>query len=210
MQDRPWVLSDWTQADDSIRGGISYSTLHLSRSKSTVTFAGNVNTKILGAGFASQRTASYMLEWDLHAYDAIELTLASCRCSPQPATKPSKFAIFHKPTPQPCPCESAARTFTFIIKDTVLPKSEETGREKSGIVWEREFVGVPGRVVRLMFEDFRPFYRGKQVEDEGLVMKTETVRRFAIMFRSHFGEQEGDFSLGIRGIRAVKLDEDKS
>jgi hypothetical protein len=155
-----------------------------------------------------------MLEWDLHDYDAIELVLAACRCTPPPTPSkpPRKFGIFPKssPPPPPCPCEENAKTFTFVIKDTVLPKSEETGREKSGIVWEREFVCVPGRVVRLMFDDFRPFYRGKPVEEDGLRMKIETIRRFAIMFRSHFGEQEGDFSLGIKGIRAVKVGETES
>jgi hypothetical protein len=177
--------------------------LTLAPAESYVIFAGHVDTEILGAGFASQRTNSDALTWDLSEYQAIELELPPCDCKTDSRSYWNPMRLFFSPSQQSCDCASKQKTFTFILKDVLLPTSPDTGREKSGICWEQEFVATHGTSVQLSFDGFRPFYRGKLVEEK-MSLKKESIKRFAVMFRSHFGEQKGNFELKIAAIRAMK------
>ncbi|KAF2276037.1 NADH:ubiquinone oxidoreductase complex I intermediate-associated protein 30 [Westerdykella ornata] len=112
---RGWDTRDWTASDDRVRGGKSVSHVSLPTSE-TLLFWGHLDYATLGsAGFASQRTTNIPPEgWDLSAYSGIVLELEA----------------------------EAGRLndkkFTFVIKDTILPKRPD-GRERSSINWEFDF-----------------------------------------------------------------------
>ncbi|PQE27334.1 CIA30 family protein [Rutstroemia sp. NJR-2017a WRK4] len=171
---QPWSPDDWTSSDDRVRGGASQSFLDCSVSSSIATFRGTLDIQTLGgAGFASQRT-SVDRTWDLSRFDGIQLDIQ---------------AIDEK-------------TYTFIIKDELLPRSPN-GREQSTISWEYDFKGPAdhGKIF-VRWDDLKPTYRGREKKDaEPLDLKN--IKRFSIMMRSFFGTQEGDFSLSMHSISAA-------
>lgn len=132
------------------------------------TFQGHLDTSALGgAGFASQRTRDPQL-WDLAGFEALVLAL--------------DLGL----TP------SDGKTFTLVLKDTVLPRRPD-GREQSTTSWEYDFV-VPaepaasgggsggGRVVVMPLADFKPTYRGKPAPDAE-PLDLSAVRRISFMMR---------------------------
>lgn len=146
-----------------------------------------------GAGFASQRTATEDQTWDLSKYHGIELEIE----------------------------KSDGKEYTFILKDTLLTKNPETGREQSTISYEWDFAMADSHSMFIPWNQFKPTYRGKPKE-KAPELDTKNIKRFSIMMRryvlcavidnsgsligfSFFGEQEGDFSLVIKSIKAVTL-----
>lgn len=115
------------------------------------------------------------------------------------------------------------------MKDTLLSRDPETGREQATISWECDFDLPPqtvpgetkGRTIFIPWNSLNPTYRGKLKKDaEPLDLKK--IKRFSIMMRryvfsfsgnlpvliltlslSFFGTQEGDFSLTIKSIKAA-------
>ncbi|KAL4979893.1 complex I intermediate-associated protein 30-domain-containing protein [Aspergillus desertorum] len=175
----PWSSADWTSVDDRVRGGSSHSHLTPSPDKKTATFNGHLDVRTLGgAGFASQRTSGDR-NWDLSPYAGVELDIDTAN--------------------------SDSKLYTFIVKDEkgLLPPRDD-GRERSGLSWEVNFTpGCNRGKVVVRWGDFRPTYRGKEVRDvEPLDLKA--IKRFSIMMRSFFGEQEGDFTLSIVSVAAWK------
>jgi Complex I intermediate-associated protein 30 (CIA30) len=127
-------------------------------------------TALGGAGFSSQRTTSVEQIWDLSSFDAIYLDL--CDSS-------SLFC----PLGVPCCISSQDLTYTFVLKDTLLPPNPDNGREQSTVSWEYDF--QPREVkggVNMRFKDFRPFYRGKPKNDSD-PLKLGSIKRFNIMIR---------------------------
>ncbi|KAH8904274.1 CIA30-domain-containing protein [Coniochaeta sp. PMI_546] len=177
---RPWDSSQWTSVDDRVRGGKSISHLDISDPKSHAIFHGNLDIKTLGgAGFASQRTVPELFAAGLNLSDYDSLVVDVDESS------------------------SDDKTYTIILKDTeALPKRPD-GREQSTVSWEHDFQlrsSSGGRLV-MRFEDFKPTYRGRPKRDaEPLNLKR--ILSMSIMMRSHFGEQEGDFSIAMRSISA--------
>ncbi|KAL6234630.1 hypothetical protein BDW75DRAFT_211895 [Aspergillus navahoensis] len=172
-----WSSADWTSTDDRVRGGSSHSNLTPSPDKTTARFNGHLDIRTLGgAGFASQRTTGDQ-SWDLSSYAGVEVDIDTAA--------------------------SDKKLYTLILKDErgLLPPRDD-GRERSGLSWEVDFrPGCNKDKVLVRWEDFRPTYRGKEVCDvEPLDRKA--IRRFSIMMRSFFGEQEGDFTLSIVSIAA--------
>ncbi|KAL4997014.1 complex I intermediate-associated protein 30-domain-containing protein [Aspergillus recurvatus] len=182
---QPWSPADWTSTDDRVRGGSSHSHLTPSPDKKTAAFNGHLDIRTLGsAGFASQRTTGDQ-RWDLSSYAGVELDIDTAA--------------------------SDEKLYTLILKDEkgLLPPRDD-GRERSGLSWEVDFrLGCNKGKVLVRWEDFRPTYRGKEVRNvEPLNLKA--IRRFSIMMRSFFGEQEGDFTLSIVSVAAWKRsDEDE-
>ncbi|KAF2842113.1 CIA30-domain-containing protein [Patellaria atrata CBS 101060] len=177
-----WSSANWTNSDDRVRGGISQSFMECATFESSARFYGNLDISILGgAGFASQRTTGEERSWDLSGYDGIELVV----------TKADR------------------KRYTFIVKDELLPKNPDNGREQSTISYERDFT-IPGETEELstrsvLFIPWRSFhatYRGRRKKDSP-ALDTSRVKRFSMMMRSFFGEQEGSFSLSIESISAV-------
>jgi hypothetical protein len=121
------------------------------------------------------------------------------------------------------------KRYTLILKDTLLSRDPDSGREQATISWECDFdlppQTVPGetkdRTVFIPWDSLNPTYRGKLKKDaEPLDLKK--IKRFSIMMRrynfrppselsgniltssfSFFGTQEGDFSLTIKSIKAA-------
>ncbi|KAF2461146.1 complex I intermediate-associated protein 30-domain-containing protein [Lineolata rhizophorae] len=180
--DKPWDSSEWTASDDRVRGGKSQSYLDCSSSCSTAKFHGTLDIATLGgAGFASQRTAGNDRNWDLSDYDGIEIKVA----------------------------EADTKRYTFIVKDTLLPRNPDNGREQATISWEYDFCVSPSELERgsvatfwIPWSALKPTYRGKEKKHADK-LKTAEVKRFSIMNRSFFGDQEGEFSLSLQSISAV-------
>jgi hypothetical protein len=53
----------------------------------------------------------------------------------------------------------------------------------------------------------KPTYRGKEKKDAE-ALDTKNIKRFSIMNRSFFGDQQGDFSLEIKSIKAISQADD--
>ncbi|PWW78902.1 NADH:ubiquinone oxidoreductase complex I intermediate-associated protein 30, partial [Tuber magnatum] len=177
----PWGLNEWTEQDDTVRGGSSTSTLFIPPGGVRAAFSGNLDTKTLGGtGFASQRTTGECI-WDLSEYQGIEL--------------------FVKP--------GSIKTYSFNIKD-LLPDTyivNGTVRENSTLEYEATFTpsGDPssdGERIVLPFGKFEATYRGRP--QNGTKLNLSNIRRFSLMVRSFFGSQEGEFRLVIISISAVK------
>ncbi|KAI4722465.1 CIA30-domain-containing protein [Aureobasidium sp. EXF-10727] len=176
---RSWDAQDWTASDDRVRGGKSQSFLECH--SSTGRFHGNLDIKTLGgAGFASQRTTGEDRSWDLSGYAGIVLDIAE-----------------------------ADGKYTFILKDELLPRNPDNGREQATISWEYDFKPCFGRsslekggLVFVPWSGLKPTYRGKEKEHAAPI-NLKTIKRMSIMMRSFFGDQEGPFSLTLRSISAV-------
>ena len=156
---RSWKASDWTASDDRVRGGKSQSYLDISNS--TARFHGNLDIKTLGgAGFASQRTTAEDSTWDLSDYDGILLDLG----------------------------KSDGKRYTFILKDELLPRNPENGREQATISWEYDFklekdaARAESSFVWIPWKELKPTYRGKEKKG-AKKLDTKNVRRFSLMMR---------------------------
>jgi len=102
------------------------------------------------------------------------------------------------------------KRYTFNIKDTLLPANPENGREQSTISYEYDFTvskasaGKKNTTIRIPWSALNTTYRGREKTDAP-PLDTKSIKRFGIMCRSFFGDQEGDFQLRIGRISAVKL-----
>ncbi|CAG8061536.1 unnamed protein product [Penicillium salamii] len=165
-----WDLEEWTASDDRVRGGSSVS--NLSPIADGILFHGNLDIETLGgAGFASQRTVGGDKRWDLSAHDGIELHILS----------------------------SDHKRYTFCLTDEIAPRRPD-GREQSALVWEFDFcTRETESIVRVPWKEMKPTYRGKPVEG-ARPLDVSQIKRFRIMARSFFGDQQGTFTLGIRSI----------
>ncbi|KAJ9668595.1 hypothetical protein H2201_001237 [Coniosporium apollinis] len=184
---KAWNPADWTSSDDRVRGGSSQSYLTCTGSSPTARFHGTLDIKTLGgAGFASQRTTGEDRSWDLSAYDGIELDVE----------------------------DADSKRYTFILKDELLPKNPENGREQSTISYEYDFQvqkdehsqssSSKGTKIVMPWDALKATYRGKEKRDAA-PLDTKNIKRLSVMMRSFFGDQEGDFALSIRSIAAVKI-----
>lgn len=173
---RAWRDDDFVASDDRVRGGSSQSYLTPSATLTTARFHGVLDTTTLGgAGFASQRTATSKMIWNLSEYNGIELSLA----------------------------HGDGKKYTLNIK-TVLPDKMDNGRDASTVEYAFSFI-APNEPTKIFakWEDFKPFYRGKPVED-AKPLDTSSILRWSLMMRSFFEQQQGPFSVTIRSIKARK------
>ena len=84
------------------------------------------------------------------------------------------------------------RIYTLLLKDHITPGEPDSGRE---ISWQWDFkprTEIPkGSQTMVPFlqkfvahwEDFKPFYRGRSVDDPDERLNTKAIRRFSIMIR---------------------------
>lgn len=176
---RAWRQSDFTSSDDRVRGGSSQSYLTPSATLTTARFHGVLDTTTLGgAGFASQRTVTTSVVWDLSAYDGLEINVA----------------------------RGDGKRYTLNLK-TVIPEKMQDGRDASTVEYAYSFV-APTSSVKMFatWDEFKPFYRGKP-RDNAEPLDTSRILRWSIMMRSFFETQSGPFSLTLRSIRARTLSE---
>lgn len=125
------------------------------------------------------------------------------------------------------------KLYTLVLKDEVPRQEEGSEQEKSGVSWEARMKAplsssssssfsststsndkshnsidktstiLPGTKIFIPWSDFKPTYRGKEIEDgdgEKRILKKEAVTRIGFMMRSYFGQQEGDFEVEIRAV----------
>ncbi|KAI9845328.1 MAG: hypothetical protein M1837_004950 [Sclerophora amabilis] len=182
--EKSWNPQDWTASDDRVRGGKSQSFLDCDSSDGVARFYGNLDIKTLGgAGFASQRTTGEDRSWDLSRFDGIELEITKSDAQ-------------------------ADKQFTLILKDELLPRNPEDGREQSTISYEYDFKpeeirkSVSSVKLFIPWDHLKATYRGREKKDAPTLNKSD-IKRVSLMMRSFFGEQEGPFSLSIRSISAV-------
>lgn len=126
-------------------------------------FHGCLDIKTLGgAGFASQRTTGEDREWDLSDYKGIQI----------------------------CIQKGDKKRYTFNLKDELLPKDPETGREQSSISYEVDFElppqAEPGhsydRNVFIPWSAFNATYRGRPKKDAKPI-DLKKIKRMSIMMR---------------------------
>lgn len=167
----PWNASEWVASDDTVRGGLSRSSLEIippgasgnpsGGSEPIASFVGNLDYEALnGSGFASQRTVDGWPGVDLSAYDRLVLEV--------PYTD--------------------GKTYTINVKDTVLPPVN--GVEQATVSWEHDFQ-LPARnataaddydKVIVKFEDLIPTFRGR-VQNDTEPLNLADIKRFNIMIR---------------------------
>ncbi|KAK8166814.1 complex I intermediate-associated protein 30-domain-containing protein [Phyllosticta citrichinensis] len=182
-----WNSSDWTSSDDRVRGGRSISHLGTSPPYDVARFYGHLDIKTLGgAGFASQRTVGEDRTWNLEGYDGIQIEVVNN-------------------------ADTDDKKYTFNIKNQLLPRDPDTGREQSTISYEFDFDFTDSSVGRnqtialfIPWNEFRATYRGREDRNAPKI-DLKNIKRFGIMIRSFFGGQEGDFSLLLKSIAAVKV-----
>lgn len=123
-------------------------------------FFGNLDYATLGgAGFASQRTVSDDLEFDLSAYEGLQL-LATAKDMKQ---------------------------YTIILKDEVHPLAAN-GREQASISYEYTFAldhrAEPSNplLITIPWSAFQPTYRGK-VQHDAEPLNTKSIKRVSFMLR---------------------------
>lgn len=144
-------------------------------------FKGELDTKTLGgAGFASQCTIE-SLTYDLSAYDGLEIALG--KVDEGAASEPRKVVL--------------------LVKDSIEQRRPD-GRMESGVNWEWTFEGAPGSVLQAGWKDFKPTYRGRDIDTPEGGLKTGEIKRIGLMMRSFFDAQSGPFSIPIVSIAAIK------
>lgn len=193
--DSPWPTDDGSKSsrqctsfraiDDRVRGGSSVSHLLVSPSGTTATFRGELDTSTLGgAGFASQCTVDGPT-WDLARYDGLQVDVAAKADAEAGLGKTQRYVL--------------------LVKDALEGKRPD-GRMESGVSWEWTFEAKEGDG-RLFakWEEFKPTYRGREIDVPDGSLKTGEIKRVGLMMRSFFDAQSGSFALPIHSIAAVKL-----
>ncbi|KAI8936307.1 hypothetical protein NX059_006725 [Plenodomus lindquistii] len=146
---------------------------------SSASFHGTLDiTTLGGAGFASQRTTGEDRSWDFSAYDGLHIQLG----------------------------KHDGKKYTLTLKDQILPLMAD-GREQSTISYEYVFSNAGAGGLFVPWHAFKATYRGKEKKD-AKPLNTKSVKRWSIMMRSFFGSQQGDFSLEIKSVKAVKQSAD--
>lgn len=108
-----------------------------------------------GAGFPSQRTRGEDRTRNLSAYDGIGLVIDS----------------------------ADGKLYTLTLKDEILPNRSD-GREQRTISWEFDFRVEGRRSIFVKWSDFRPTYRGRNLDDDE-PLDLKRVKRFEIMTRRY-------------------------
>ena len=132
-------------------------------SSNTARFYGTLDIKTLGgAGFASQRTTGDDRSWNLSDYDGIKIRIGKCD----------------------------GKKYTFTLKDEILEKNPENGREQSTISYEYDFeVDQDAALsedyfVVVKWDDLEATYRGKEKKDAAK-LDTKNVKRFSVLMRRY-------------------------
>lgn len=78
--------------------------------------------------------------------------------------------------------ESDGKLYTLTLKNDLLPGRPD-GRERSSLSWQADFRVVGSGKVIVRWKEFRPTYRGKEVDADPLDLKT--IKRLGIMMRRY-------------------------
>lgn len=85
-----------------------------------------------------------------------------------------------------------AKRYTFILKDELLPKNPENGREQSTISYEYDFQlkkdgedhssSSKGTKILMPWDELKATYRGKEKHDAA-PLDTSNIKRLSVMMR---------------------------
>lgn len=160
-------------------------------------------TTLGGAGFASQQYIGqppFPITLKPKLYSGIQLQV-----------RPS-----HPPTtgdPQPGGGKGPVESYVFNLYPNE-PVKRPDGRTQSSITFEHTFnltkpssrTSTKGGTQILSFDllwsDFKPFYRGRPVDDAD-PLRPQDVKVWSLMARSDFGAQSGPFSLQVSSITTL-------
>ncbi|KAJ3415369.1 hypothetical protein HDV05_005106 [Chytridiales sp. JEL 0842] len=175
-----WQLQDWVTVDDRIRGGSSVSKLTPSPSGEGVQFTGVLDTSTLGgAGFASQRFGKAEIQWDLSAYDGVQLEVE----------------------------EGDGKVYAFNVKND-FGKRMPNGRLESSIEFKYSFTASKEpRTATAAWKEFKPFYRGRPITKDPIPeLDAANIKTVSIMMQSYFDRQSGGpFAVRLQRVSAVKF-----
>lgn len=227
---RPWNSFQWTSVDDRVRGGKSISHLDISDSKVCAIFHGNLDIKTLGgAGFASQRTVPELFApaLDLSGYGTLvidvnlsasdnktyTLILKDTEALPRRPDGREQSTVSWEYDFRPGGSGSGTGRLVMRFKDF---KPTYRGRPKP----DAEPLNLNKILaMSIMMRRYVQFTRTPlrssttsllSAERIRLEPKTGVGRPLANAMFSHFGEQEGDFSLALRSIAAQRHGESVS
>jgi hypothetical protein len=213
---RPWDSSQWTSVDDRVRGGKSISHLDISDPRVCATFSGNLDIKTLGgAGFASQRTVPELFApgLDLSDYDSLVIDVHASASDDKTYTLILKDteALPQRPDGREqstvswehdfCLARSSGGCLVMRFEDF---KPTYRGRPKPGAepldlsrivamsIMMRRYVSSA-----LLRNSRRHFLSADRILEPNRCGVPPANTLF-----SHFGEQEGDFSLALHSIAA--------
>ncbi|RPA79701.1 NADH:ubiquinone oxidoreductase complex I intermediate-associated protein 30 [Ascobolus immersus RN42] len=197
----PPFTPPWVPQTDQLRGGSSTAHCKINPSTGSMTFSGTLDTQTLGgAGFTSLITPSPI---DLNLYDADGLYLNILRVE-------------------------GGMMYSFVIKNAIPEETSDEQREaqrlrygekegkkgngRSTVSFEARFLPTKTGQMRIGWECFKPYYRGRKVEPtperpEVPKMDLVNVRRMGIMVRSFFGKQDGSFVVEVGEIGTYAGDE---
>ncbi|TQS34127.1 hypothetical protein Golomagni_05503 [Golovinomyces magnicellulatus] len=118
-------------------------------------FSGNLDIKTLGnAGFASQHTTGDDLGLDFSNYEGILLDIKL----------------------------SDGKKYTFSLMDQPAPSGPD-GEVQSGISWDYDFIANKiGDQQNIYWSDFKPYYRGREVNGTE-PLNLSRITRLSIMMR---------------------------
>ncbi|KAN0064482.1 hypothetical protein ACQY0O_002108 [Thecaphora frezii] len=210
-----WNTDDFTNVDDTVRGGKSSSKVSLDY-RGELLFTGNVDiTALGGAGFASQaHVHGFPLLLTTDRFDGLRLRIRK----PPPAIK----QVHGTATAVDQPCNITR--YVINIK-TEMPVVGPGGQRQSQPVWEWDVQlpctdpkayssGKNATTPRLDLEtdqfltfdgrwsDFKLTFRGKPVENPR-EFRPDQTQEWSIMARSDFGKQSGRFLLHIHSLSAI-------
>ena len=82
------------------------------------------------------------------------------------------------------------KQYTFVLKDYLLPKNPENGREQSTISYEYDFYvdthsESTSQVIFIPWAGLQATYRGK-VKEDAPKLNVRQVKRFSFMMRRYF------------------------
>ena len=173
-----WDSSLWESVDDRVRGGSSHSSLvPVSTTSNSARFCGFLDTTTLGgAGFASQRCSQAKIWRDLTEFTGLDISIA----------------------------KADGKTYAINLKTGAFIKRPD-GRVESSI--EYKFLietnpEVGKRTFYAPFVDFKPYFRGRPVQDEK-PLDLADITSISIMCQSFFDAQSGEFELDLLEISSV-------
>ncbi|EPQ29240.1 uncharacterized protein PFL1_02995 [Pseudozyma flocculosa PF-1] len=224
-----WNPADFTNVDDTVRGGKSSSNVSLVANTGELEFSGNLDiTALGGAGFASQANDhGFPVRLDKARFDGLRLRVR--RQDPRsPPRRVQASSLTASTSSPPAPQPGNVTRYVVNIK-TQAPTTRPDGRRQSSLVWEwdiqlpchdpnsctpdgatlprTDLVDDDGDgdafwTFDAHWSDFKPTYRGRPAEDPGEFLPQET-HEWSIMARSNFGKQAGEFALTIHSLSAI-------
>ncbi|ORX96577.1 NADH:ubiquinone oxidoreductase complex I intermediate-associated protein 30 [Basidiobolus meristosporus CBS 931.73] len=171
-----WKSLAFTAVDDRVRGGRSQSHLTVNREGTAAVFHGHLDyTALGGAGFASQFYSKPGSPYNLREFQGLCIETE----------------------------DGDGKTYAINLKTEHSPKRPDN---RNASVVEYKYLFTPGperQTFFAPFEEFKPYYRGRMLDEDRLVDKSD-IKSVSLMASSFFAKQGGDFSVTFVSVSAYK------